>query len=58
MRDQSFEFTPDMPVETMTDQELFEVLRTLVIQYGDSMHVRVLHEFRERFNAHQGHARQ
>lgn len=56
MRDQSFVFTPDMPVEAMTDQELFEMLRALVILYGKKRDVDALHELKERFNAHQGHA--
>jgi hypothetical protein len=34
----------------MTDQELFEELRFLVIMHGERWDVEVLHEFRERFN--------
>ena len=39
------------PVRNMTDQELFEVLRMLVIQQGTPRVVDALHEFRGRFNA-------
>jgi hypothetical protein len=34
----------------MTDQELFEVLRMLVILHGEVRDVNVLHELKERFN--------
>jgi hypothetical protein len=43
----------ELAVKKMTDQELFEIMRTLVILYGDEMHVMILHEFKDRFNARQ-----
>ena len=39
-----------LEVRVMSDQDLFEVLRTLVILRGNQKDVLVLHEFRERFN--------
>lgn len=35
----------------MTNQELFEVLRMLVVLHGDKQDVDVLHEFKDRYNS-------
>lgn len=35
----------------MTNQELFEVMRMLVVLHGDKQDVEVLHEFKSRYNS-------